>query len=252
MSRTSEQMIFDLSQPGNKGLENFFVSGSNELAVEAIKKWNAWPDKRLILLGESGSGKSHLADFWAKEINGRKLTIFDLSKYDVIELSQNKAIIIEKIDKIAAYAPLEKGQIEEKLFHLINAAAQASCYLMITSSSPISSWNIQLPDLLSRLMSMTIVELLPPDDQLLIALLLKQFEDRQIKVSPEFILFVSNRINRTYESIFNFVNAIDQLALKQKREITIPTARKIFDTSQESNILNKKTNSRDPSLQGGC
>ena len=252
MEKTSEQMIFDLGRPGNNGLENFFISGANKLVVKALKNWKNWSEKRLILLGESGSGKSHLVDFWAKESNGRKIAIFDLCGYDVIELSENKALVIENIDEIKACSPVMRGKIEEKLFHLINAAVQASCYLMITTSSPVSSWNIQLPDLLSRLMSMTIVELLPPDDQLLMAVLLKQFDDRQLTVSPEFILFVSKRINRTYGSIYKFVDEIDQLALKQKREITIPIARKILDSLNESNTRDIENNSLDTSLQGGC
>ena len=250
MKKTNEQMIFDLSQPANKGLENFFISGSNRLVVDAIKNWKIWPDKRLILLGETGSGKSHLVDFWAKESDGRKIAIVDLFGYDVIELSCNKALIIDNIDKIKGYAPVAKEQVEEKLFHLVNAAVQASCYLMITSSSPVSSWGIQLPDLLSRLMSMTVVELLPPDDQLLMAVLLKQFDDRQLTVSPQFIVFVSKRINRSYESIYNFVHAIDQLALTQKKEITIPIARKILDSLAKSNIRKIEDISLDPSLQG--
>ena len=251
MTKNGEQMIFDLSQPVNNELENFFISGPNELVAEAIKKWKTWPERRLILLGESGSGKSHLANFWARESNGRKIAIFDLCDYDVIELSQNDALIIENIDEMKMYSPAKKRSIEEKLFHLINAIAQVSCYLLITSSSPVFSWDIKLPDLCSRLMSMTIVELLPPDDQLLMAILLKQFDDRQITVSPEFIIFVSKRINRTYESVCKFVDEIDRLALKQKREITIPIARKILDYLNETNIQNIDSNSSSSLLQGG-
>ena len=245
-----EQMIFDLSQPGNSGLENFFISGSNELVVEVIKNWKIWPEKRLILLGESGSGKSHLVDFWARESNGRTVSIFDIYDDNMIDFSQNKALIIEDIDELKAYKTVKKEIIEEKLFHLINATAHASCYLMITSSSPVLSWKIKLPDLLSRLMSMTIAELLPPDDQLLMAILLKQFDDRQIIVTPEFIVFVSKRINRTYESISNFVDAIDQLTLKHKRDITIPIAREILDSLHKNHIGVLKNNSLDSSVEG--
>ena len=68
MNQNNEQMIFDLRRPGKNGLENFFISGSNEVAVEAIKKWKTWPEKKLILLGESGSGKSHLVDFFREKV----------------------------------------------------------------------------------------------------------------------------------------------------------------------------------------
>ena len=251
MNQNNEQMIFDLRRPSKNGLENFFITGSNEVAVGAIKKWKTWPEKKLILLGESGSGKSHLVDFWAKESHGRSIKVVDLCGYDVIDLSQNEALIIENIDDITTYGPTKKQRIEEELFHLINAVAQASCYLLITSSSSVSSWDVQLPDLLSRLMSITIVEILPPDDQLLMAILLKQFDDRQITISPEFITFVSKRINRTYDSICKFVDRIDFLALEQKREVTIPIARKILDSLKEGNVQRANNNSLDSSLLGG-
>ena len=250
MKKNNEQMIFDLSRPGNIGLENFFISDANTLAVEAIKNWKTWPGRRLILLGGTGSGKSHLADFWAGESNGRKITIFDLVECDVIELSQSPALIIDDIDIIKPYSQVNRERVEEKLFHLVNSVAQTSCYLMMTSSAPVSLWGVQLPDLLSRLSSMAIVELFPPDDQLLMAVLLKQFDDRQITVSPEFVMFVLKRINRTYESIREFVESIDQLALRQKQEVTIPIAAKILD-SLDKNISKKiDVNSLGSSLEG--
>jgi chromosomal replication initiation ATPase DnaA len=82
------------------------------------------------------------------------------------------------------------------------------------------------------------------------AILLKQFDDRQITISPEFITFVSKRINRTYDSICKFVDRIDLLALEQKREVTIPVARKILDSLKEGNVQ-RADNSLDSSLFGG-
>ena len=236
MKQTNEQLVFNLDSKGKAGIENFFISESNDLAVNTIQNWKRWPDKKLLLIGPTGSGKSHLANFWLEETGAKMIAISEIFKLDVVELSENKGLVIENIDEVEGTSLENKTLLEEKLFHLLNSIAQTSCYLMITSSTYVSSWNYKLPDLLSRLKTMAMVELMPPDDQLLIAVLLKQFDDRQIRVSPEFVLFVSKRINRSFGTIREFVTLVDKFTLKQKREITIPVASKILDYLDKSNI----------------
>ena len=250
MTEISEQLIFNLNRKGNTGLENFYISKSNDLAVSTVKNWRNWPTRKLILMGPTGSGKSHLANFWVEQVGAQMISISDMCTLDVVELSENKALLIDNIDEVENSNLEDKILIEEKLFHLINSMAHTSCYLMITSSTIVSTWGFKLPDLMSRLKTMAVVELLPPDDELLVAVLLKQFDDKQIKVSPEFVLFVSKRINRSFSSIREFVTLIDELTLKQKRDVTIPIASRILDSLDKSNIRNDNGNSFDPHLIG--
>ena len=230
MKKINEQLIFNLNRRGNIGLENFFISESNNLAVDTIKNWQHWPTKKILLVGPTGSGKSHLANFWCNQSCAQKLTIRNLHELDVVDLSNSRALLIDDIDNLEVLNKFEKQLVEEKLFYLLNSIARTSCFLMMTSSAPVSSWGLQLPDLISRLKTSAVVELLPPDDELILAVLLKQFDDKQIKVSPEFILFVSKRINRTFYSIRQFVDSIDQLSLKQKRGVTIPVASELLES----------------------
>ena len=60
MKETGEQLTFNLNRKGNAGLENFYISKCNYLAVGAVKNWQEWPTKKLLLRGPAGSGKSHL------------------------------------------------------------------------------------------------------------------------------------------------------------------------------------------------
>ena len=242
MNKNNDQLVLNLNRRAQVGLENFYISKANELAVNSLKKWEEWPTRKLILKGPSGSGKSHLADFWVKQSGAKIVSITDICEADAIGLSENKALLIENIDILVSYATGDQIQIEEKLFHLLNSVSGALCYLMITTSSELGSWGLKLPDLISRLKAVAVVELLPPDDELITAILLKQLDDKQLKVSPEFVLFVIKRINRSFQSIREFVDLIDQLTLKRKRDVTIPMASEILNFQNNDIAMGGKGN----------
>ena len=100
---------------------------------------------------------------------------------------------------------------------------------MMTSSKAVASWGLKLPDLISRLNTIAVAQLSQPDDELLVSILLKQFDDKQIRVSPEFIFFVAKRIKRSFCAIREFVDLTDIISLKSKCDITIPVASKILE-----------------------
>ena len=241
MSETNEQLIFNLNGRCSAGLENFFISKSNEGAVNAVKNWEKWPTKKLLLTGPAGSGKSHLAEYWVEQVGADKISLSDICKFDIVRLSEKKGLLIDNIDKIITYSSSKKEIIEEKLFYLLNFITRTSCYFMMTSSTPMNSWGLKLPDVTSRLRTSVFVELLPPDDNLLMAVILKQFDDKQIKVSPEFVTFVSKRINRSFDSIREFVNLIDQVGLKRKRDITIPIASELIKALDKRRAVKLET-----------
>ena len=233
MKNGRKQLVFDLASSASLGFENFFVSESNNLAAQGIKKWKFWTNRKLILLGPKASGKSHLANSWALESDAVHVSSRDLLSKDFIDLDKNKALIIENIDEMLGRVIDQENSIEEALFHLFNSLSQSSCYLLITATLPVKSWSLRIPDLISRLKSCEKIELMPPDDRLLMAVMLKQFEDKQISASPELIAFASKRIRRTFESVRKFVTMIDELTLREKREVTIPVATFVLDELDE-------------------
>ena len=57
----------------------------------------------------------------------------------------------------------------------------------------------------------------PPDDELIFALILKNFSDRQIKLEKQIIEFIVNRIERSYSKISEFIYKVDELSLKKEK-----------------------------------
>lgn len=204
----SDQLIFDLPCYPAIGTEDFFVSKANSLAFEVVQNWANWNDRRVLITGGKGSGKTHLSHVWAN-LSGAKFIELNNQEQD---LSNIKTLIIENIDLIISIPTFE-----EKLFHLLNFAKQLDIYVLMTSSVAASRLEVQLLDLSSRLQATEHFPIYPPDDALLSAVLVKQFSDRQINISPSLIEYILKRITRSLSSVSNFVVSLDNLMLKTKK-----------------------------------
>ena len=109
--------------------------------------------------------------------------------------------------------------IEENILHIFNNLSANGGKILFTSCKFPKFWNIGLKDLLSRLMSLTILELNRPDDNLLAAVMAKQFQDRQIKVDNEVIMYAISRMERSFLFAKTLVEELDDESLKLKKPI---------------------------------
>jgi DnaA regulatory inactivator Hda len=197
-------------------VENFILSSCNQLGYKLITGFpSGWNSHITYLHGARGSGKTHLASIW-QNIAGAEF--FNLKTQNNFEPEN---YIVEDIEDLNQAA-------EEKLFHLLNNAKNSNKYILITSEKPVLGLGIKLPDLRSRLSSANIAYLKEPDDELLKAMLLKNFSDRQILVSNDVLDFLLNRTERSFEAITSIINLIDFKSFEQKRKITIPFIKEIL------------------------
>lgn len=215
----AEQLIFDLPTRPAFARADFFVSPSNQDALAKLEGWGSWPKNMMILSGPVQSGKTHLAHVWAGLCDAQ----ISKSLPDTPELS--RPICIEDVHQIAG-----DTKAEERFFHLYNAATKTDFPLLITGVGLPQYWPIELPDLASRLASLAVAELSPPDDALLAAIMVKQFEDRQLSVDPKVISFLQLRIERSFAAVSETVEALDRLALKNSKPVSMKLARETLDS----------------------
>ena len=222
----ARQLVFELGHRPASGRDDFLVAPSNEAAVALIDAWPEWPDRIVALSGPAGSGKTHLAEVWRMASGAVTIAPAALSDVDIPALVSRRAIILEDL---TALPP----QGERFLFHLVNLVRAEGAFLLITSRKALARLPLSLPDLTSRLKAVPQVELGPPDDALLAGILVKLFDDRQLRVTPAVIASLASRIERSIDAARAAVAELDTASLSGKRSITVPLAAEILGRQGE-------------------
>jgi chromosomal replication initiation ATPase DnaA len=204
------------------GRADFMVSASNAEATALVDRWPDWPDRRLALVGPEGSGKSHLAAIWAEEAGARVLDAGALSADEAASLARGP-LVVEDVDRRLAGAEGERA-----LFHLWTASVAAGTGLLLSGRGAPASWPVALPDLASRLASLTPARLGEPDEALLQAVLVKLFQDRAITPRPALLRYVLPRMERSFAAARDLVDRLDALALEEGLAVDLPVARRVL------------------------
>lgn len=220
MKPPSGQIPFDLPVAPRFGREDFLVSPSNERAFALFERWPDWPARTLLLLGPTGSGKSHLAAIWAERTGAAVVPASALGEADLPTLAAGGAAVIEDADH---------GRLPEReLFHLFNMLRERDGFLALTARSWPDAWGLSIPDLLSRLRLAPAVEIGEPDDALIRAVLVKLFFDRQIVVDETVVEYLALRIERSLDAARRIVDSLDREALAERRPVTRPMAAEVL------------------------
>ncbi len=203
------------------GAEDFLVAPPNREAVLWLDRWPDWPAPALAIHGPPGCGKTHLAHVFRARAGADLVAPGEIgAALDAVARATPRALAIDDAD--AALAD------EAAFLHLYNLIAGAGGHLLITARDAPARWGIALPDLRSRLSAAPAVALRPPDDELLAAVLAKQFADRQLRVGDDVRRFLLARMERSFDAARRIVAALDRAALAGRRNITVPLAREVL------------------------
>ncbi len=212
------QYILDFPVLHSHSTEDFVIGDCNRIAADFIAAWPDWPTHALILVGPRASGKTHLAKIWQDRAGASLIAGRDLTKEMVPDLGKN--VIVEGAGE---------GDDPEALLHLYNWLGANQGFLLMTETRAPSAWGINLKDLASRLKATPVAKLAEPDEEILAAVMAKQFSDHQIVVDDTVMAYLHKRMERSYAAAAEIVYKLDQLSLTKKSRVTIPLARRVLE-----------------------
>jgi len=214
------QQIIKFNHDSSFKDEDFYVSKSNKHIIDFLNKWPKWEKNFLNISGEKNSGKTHLVNIFLKRFKGIKFEAKLFNNENLKEVKIHQNIILENLD----------NEINENLIYtLFNIVDQDNKYLIVTSNKNISSIQFNLSDLISRSKNFLLQNIEKPDDELIYALLVKNFSDRQISLEKKLINYIIKRIDRSYSKIFEFIYKIDEISLKKKKSIDLKIVKEVLE-----------------------
>lgn len=206
--------------------EAFVVSASNEAAVRAL---DGFPDAVggvLAIVGPRGSGKTHLLTAWA-ERTGAVLLSGEMAALADFGALQGRLVALDDAAKAD----------DETLFHLFNMAGEAGAGLVLAARQPPGVWEIELPDLRSRLNAVRVSLISEPDDAVLRGVLLRFFAQVSVKPSPDLLEYLIRRIDRSVPDARETVRRLIEAAAPTHRPVTRALAREVLETETKSGDL---------------
>ena len=213
------QLLLNFKNNQNFNYDDFYVSKSNYFAFQLIEKWPKWEKNILNIYGEKFSGKTHLSNIFLNKNKG-----FKINEKEINENSYKKFKLYENI----IIDDFENNCDEKLMYSIFNLVDQSNKYLIINSINPINEINFNLNDLKSRSKNCLFAKIENPDDELMFAIILKSFSDRQILINKKLIDFIIKRIDRSYGKIEEFIYKVDELSLKKKKAIDLKIIKQIL------------------------
>jgi chromosomal replication initiation ATPase DnaA len=211
-SGRSTQLPFAFGHAPSYARQDFISGETNARALTFVDAWPEWPARAGALWGPEGSGKTHLAHIWARMADAQPLNSNTLTHETVATLAAGGHWVLDDADLV---------EDPVGLFHLLNFVNQSDGALLLTGRESPQTWSRGLPDLHSRLAGLPGAALAAPDEALLARVMLKLFADRQLKVPEGLIPYLVVRMERSFSAAERLVAAIDELALQQKRNVSV-------------------------------
>lgn len=191
------QIALPLDELRGGGSSSLIITDANATAFAGLGNASTWPGRCGILIGPARSGKSLMARYFG----GQSGTVID--------------------DAEAAGA--------EVLFNAWNRQQESGAALLLVSRWRPADWNIALPDLRSRLGAALLLEIAPPDDEMIEQLLQKQLADRGAAISIDALSYVKRRIERSYVAIEAFARNANALAMAENAPVNLALVKKVLD-----------------------
>ena len=193
-----DQLLLNIHPPGKKTLENF-VAGNNQECLDVLIRFIQTNNHQFIYLwGESGSGKSHLAE----AINDFGVTV------------------IQDVDTFN-----EEQQI--KTFNLFNEHKAAQRKMLLTGANAPNHMGLR-DDLSSRLSWCLVYQLKGLTDIEKMLALEHHVTEKGMTLNLKVIDYCMRHLKRDLPSLIATLYALDEWSLKTKKPVTIPLLKELI------------------------
>ncbi|MDR2795005.1 MAG: hypothetical protein LBB12_04480 [Holosporaceae bacterium] len=214
------QEVFDFHKVENLNWNDFVDSDENREAIKCLMQWPNWNANGVIIFGDAGVGKSHIANLWAQTANAVYVLRHSLNwdPRSLFEVECN--FIIDNFDDFL------NTKNYDWIFHFFNIAKEKNRYFLLLSRCHPSLWRIALNDLRSRLFTLITIQIKNPEDELLFKIAKKISRDLGMVIADEAIRYLIRIVDRSVFSVTNTLKILDKIALQNQRAITIPFIKK--------------------------
>jgi Bacterial dnaA protein len=192
-----KQIALPLDKLRSSGVSSLIITASNAQIIYALANACDWPGRCAILCGPARCGKSLMA-LYSTTISG--------------------GVVIDNAESAG----------EEKLFNAWNRAQENTQPLLLVSQFQPPQWQITLADLRSRLASALLLNVPPPDDELVAQLMQKHLADRGTVIGSEALAYVTKRAERSYGAIEKFARDANALALAENSAINLSIVKRVI------------------------
>lgn len=222
-SESSGQLALPVQLDVEARFETYF-GGSNAPAVAALQ---APPEPGVWLSGEGGSGRSHLLQaVVATAPSGHAMYLplrIGIPPTALEDLPGSLTVCIDDYASIAGNLDWERA-----LMQLYERMLQAQGRLIIAADKTVAATRFTLPDWQSRCQSLAGFVLRPMDDDALLEALQLRAQHRGMDMSNKTLRYLLSRVPRDAQTLYDWLQRLDERALVDQRRVTIPFVRTVL------------------------
>ena len=199
--KINSQLPLDLSPLLKFSFENFATSAANKEKLDFLKSPMSWTSPIVLLVGPKGAGKSHIGNAWSNETGF--LFLDDASQL-------NEEILFSQLNLI------------------LNGTGKR---LLLADRNYPEKWYVQMPDLMSRLKNIALVEISEHDDEVLEMIVRGIFESKGRNVSQDLISYLLKYYERSVPAQVRIAELLEEAAQSQKTDLSKAFAVRFLKTN---------------------
>lgn len=213
--------LFDLTKIDYFSIDDFIVADNNNVAFDRIVSWPNWRLKNIHIVGDNGSGKTHLSHILRNISNGIFINNNNIEHHSDM-LHYHACFIIDDLcgeNENNPHCLVLSNNFQAQVINLFNMCAIHDKYLLITSILHPEQMRIT-DDLRSRLRTMEIIKIGNPDTQTFYNLLHKYFCDYQLMYNDRIVNYIVARIPHSFKAMSKFFKLLSlQMTVNEKNKI---------------------------------